>query len=408
MKDYEKNISIGKEFDFWFLLAVLLLVCFSLVLIYSAGTAKDNLRFFEKQMIAAAIGIIIMAVAILLSPRVYYALSYIGVGSVFILLLFVLIAGVIGLGAKRWIPLGGFHLQPSEPAKLVFILAVSRILSDWRTHPGWKLIGLVFLIAVPITLVILVQPDLGTSTVIPVLTVAMLAWYGIPVRYFVTLIMPVVSAFLIISPFVIGPLILAGLIWLRNKGANWLWIILLVASCAGATIIAPLAWDKLKPYQKKRLQTFVNPAADPLGSGYQVIQSKVAIGSGGVSGMGYMQGTQTQLRFLPEQHTDFIFSLAGEEFGFIGTSAILFLYLLMVYRGFLTASRVKNQYMSLVAAGATCLLLYHAIINIGMAIGHLPVTGLPLPFISYGGSFLITCMAAAGLILSTSLHHKGY
>jgi len=187
---------------------------------------------------------------------------------------------------------------------------------------------------------------------------------------------------------------------------KWLGMVLLAAVCLLAIFAAPRAWNHLQPYQQKRLTTFLDPADDPLGSGYQVIQSKVAIGSGGVGGAGFLKGTQTQLRFLPQQHTDFIFALAGEEFGLLGTSAVILMFLLYGWRGIRIANRSRSQFAGLIAAGITTMIIYHACINIGMAIGMLPVTGIPLPFLSYGGSFLITCLMNTGILLSTGLYRR--
>jgi rod shape determining protein RodA len=167
-----------------------------------------------------------------------------------------------------------------------------------------------------------------------------------------------------------------------------------------------MAWNHLEPYQQRRLTTFLNPTADPLGAGYQIIQSKVAIGSGGIIGRGYLKGTQTQLRFLPQQHTDFIFALAGEELGFVGISILMGLLFALVWRGYSIAAATKNPFMGLVSSGLVTMIAYHSIVNIGMVAGILPVTGLPLPFLSYGGSFLLTCLVSTGIILSTGLHRR--
>jgi rod shape determining protein RodA len=408
LDDSGNRVSRFKELNVSLLLTIILMLAMSLALVYSAGNAREDYTHFNKQLVFVCVGIIVLFGAMYIPPRMYYALAYLAYGLSILLLISVLAGGVFGLGAKRWIIIGGFTLQPSEPAKLAFVLAASRLLSDWRDYVGWKLIGAFALLAAPITLLVMIQPDLGTSTVFVILSVTLLAWYGLPIRYFLVLFLPLFSMLYHVSPALIGAVALIGLGWLKRTGLNWIWIICIAIVCGFATMGAPIAWDQLEPYQKKRLTTFMDPSADPLGSGYQVIQSQVAIGSGGFAGMGYLNGAQTQLRFLPEQHTDFIFSLAGEEFGFIGTSLILFLYSLIGWFGFRAAAFMKNQFMSLVTAGMTVMILYHSVINIGMALGNLPVTGLPLPFLSYGGSFMLSCLCAAGMILSASLYRREY
>jgi len=408
LDDSGNRISRFKELNGKLLLTILLLLGISLALIYSAGNAREDYSHFNKQLVFVCIGIVVLFGAMYIPPRMYYALAYLAYGFSILLLILVLFSGVFGLGAKRWIIIGGFTLQPSEPAKLAFILAVSRLMADWRDYAGWKLIGAFAMLALPVTLLVLIQPDLGTSTVFVILSAALLAWFGLPIKYYLVMLLPVFSMLYHLSPAIIGSIALVGLVWLKRTGMNWVWIACIAIVCGFATMAAPVAWDQLEPYQKKRLTTFMNPGADPLGSGYQVIQSQVAIGSGGFTGMGYLKGAQTQLRFLPEQHTDFIFSLAGEEFGFIGTSLILFLYSLIGWFGFRAAALIKNQFMSLVAAGMTVMILYHSVINIGMTLGNLPVTGLPLPFLSYGGSFMLSCLLAAGMILSASLYRREY
>lgn len=389
------------------LLVTLCLVSMGLILLYSADHALDVASHFNRQLYFTVIGLVVLGIASAVTWRVYYTFAYFAYILAIIGLLLVPVAGIIGFGARRWITLGLIHIQPSEPAKIAFILATARLLSfkhlpiDW-----WKLTAQVSLIALPVLLLVAMQPDLGTSTVFLVVAAAMLAWFGLPLKIFVLLLSPVFSLFVLANPWIVLPVVGTGLIWLWNTGIRGLGMVLLCLLCLTAAFAGPFAWNQLEPYQQKRLTSFLDPTADPLGSGYQVIQSKVAVGSGGILGQGYLEGTQTQLRFLPQQHTDFIFAIAGEEFGFFGTSVIIGLYFALALIGFTQAAHAKNEFMMLVSVGITTMILYHAVINIGMALGALPVTGLPLPFISYGGSFLITCMAGSGLLLSTVLHRK--
>ncbi len=389
------------------LLIALSLTGIGLILIYSADQAQVESAYFTRQVYFALAGLVLLTGVAAIPGRVYYALAYLIYGIALIGLLMVPVAGAIGFGAKRWIAVGGINIQPSEPAKLAFILVAARVLA-YRRNPvsGWKPMGIIAILCVLPMALIIIQPDLGTATVFLALSIALLAWFGLAARFFVILMLPMLSLFLTVNPWILLPLLMVGFAWLKRSGVRWVGITALVLLCAAATFIAPVAWNQLEPYQQKRLTTFLNPYADPLGSGYQVIQSKVAIGSGGLDGRGFLKGTQTQLRFLPQQHTDFIFALAGEEFGFVGTSAIIVLYLLYGWRGFRLAARARNQFTGLMATGVTTMVMYHASVNIGMAIGILPVTGLPLPMVSYGGSFLITCLTGTGMLLSAGLHRR--
>jgi len=395
------------DIDYRLLLSALGLTLFGLVLIYSADHSLGIKSHFIRQVYYCLAGVLIMGGVAFIPPRMYYALAYIFYGIGIIGLVLVPVAGIIGLGARRWLVIGGLNIQPSELAKLALIFALARVLSQ-RGQPvsTRRIIGSAALLGLPPTILVLLQPDLGTATVFPVLTVVLLAWFGLPLKVFILFMMPVLSLFLSIKPWIVAPFLVIGLVLLLRSGVKWVGTTGIVIVCIIATFAAPVAWDRLEPYQQKRLTTFLNPTADPLGSGYQVIQSKVAIGSGGPTGQGFLRGTQTQLRFLPEQHTDFIFALAGEEFGFFGATIIVVLFLFIGWSGYLQAARSRNQFMGFVAAGVTTLLLYHAVVNIGMVIGALPVTGLPLPFLSYGGSFLLTCLTGVGILLSVKIHRR--
>jgi rod shape determining protein RodA len=206
--------------------------------------------------------------------------------------------------------------------------------------------------------------------------------------------------------FFFAMICIAGLLVLFRRGLKISFVIMLLNIMVG--IITPLLWNQMHVYQKHRILTFLGLEMDPKGSGYQVIQSKVAIGSGGILGKGLFNGTQTQLRFLPAQHTDFVFSVIGEEAGFIGSFFVIILFLMLIIRGIHIASKVRNQFGSLLVLGAVTILGFHVVVNIGMTVGMMPVTGLPLPFLSYGGSFLIVCMILIGLIINASIRRFKY
>ncbi|MBM3325802.1 MAG: rod shape-determining protein RodA [Calditrichaeota bacterium] len=389
------------------LITTLLLIAIGIALIYSADYALEDALHLKKQALFATVGIILMLILALSPLRYIYGWTFLYYGLILLALLAVKLFGRETLGAVRWLTIFGVNVQPSEPAKLAVILAGARFLGQLRPDElGWRSILLMVGITLPIALLIITQPDLGTSTVFPVIAIAMLAWSGLPIWYFLIVALPFVSLFTAALPYITLPLMLGGFFLLWRSGMRWVGTILMILLCAASAYFAPIVWNNLEPYQQDRLTTFLDPEKDPLGSGYQIIQSKVAIGSGGIQGAGYLKGTQTQLRFLPQQHTDFIFALAGEEFGLIGATTILILFLIYGWRGFRIASRAKTPFASLLAVGITSMITYHAMVNIGMAVGMLPVTGLPLPFISYGGSFLLTCIVNTGFLLSVGLHRR--
>ena len=389
------------------LLTTIALVGMGLLLIYSADNALFDSAHFEKQLTFAIVGLVLMIVATVIPTRFYFALAYIMYGLAIFLLILVPLIGVSALGAKRWISLGGFNFQPSEPAKVFFLIAAARFLSGIRQGQSERraLIGVALLSIFP-CLLILAQPDLGTSSLFPVIGATLAAWWGLPMWYYLLAAMPFLAMFMAVFPWLIVPLELVGYWWMRRAGMKWVGLSLLSLLIVAAIFVAPMSWNKPEPYQQKRLTTFIDPGADPLGAGYQIIQSKVAIGSGGLLGTGWLQGTQTQLRFLPQQHTDFIFALAGEEFGLWGTTSVLLLFFIYGWRGIKIATRARSQFAGLIAAGITTMIIYHAAVNIGMAIGIMPVTGIPLPFLSYGGSFFITCMINTGILLSTGIYRR--
>ncbi len=403
------TIQSKPRLDILLLLVSLALLGVGLLLIYSADNAQDIRTHFNRQLLFSLFGLVPLIMLTAVPPRLYYSVAYFIYGFSLFMLLLVAVLGVTGFGAQRWLNIGGFRFQPSEPAKLALILAISRFLSDNRgPHSSWRIVGIVAILGlIPFGFVVL-QPDLGTSTVFPIICFGLLAWYGLSLKYFLAIMLPIITPLVLIIPWIFAPLVVMAFLWLKREGMRWLWMIVLGFLCLFSTIAAPLAWSHLKPYQQKRLTTFLNPTEDPLGAGYQVIQSQVAIGSGGLYGTGYLKGTQTQLRFLPQQHTDFIFSLAGEEFGFFGTSGIIFLYFIFCWRGFVVSAYNKNPFLGNISAGLTIMILYHILVNIGMTLGNLPVTGLPLPFLSYGGSFLLVCLSSVGIILSVGLRRRGY
>lgn len=319
----------------------------------------------------------------------------------------VLLGGHSALGAQRWLNLGVVTIQPSEFAKLALIVTLARLLSASGAKDLWALGRVLLHVAPPFALVFR-QPDLGTSLVFGAISLGMLAWAGLPGATMLALASPGVAVAL--HALGTGPFLAylgAVALWAWKRwAAPWWAKLMLVGLNAAAAFAVPVAWGLLKPYQRKRLTVFLNPEADPLGSGYHIIQSKVAIGSGGLWGKGYLGGTQTQLHFIPEQHTDFVFSVIGEETGFVGALVLLGLFLMLVWRGILIAAAAKDSFGGLLAIGVVSMLLFHVVVNVGMTTGIMPVTGIPLPFVSAGGSALVSAYAAVGLLMAVALRRK--
>jgi rod shape determining protein RodA len=311
---------------------------------------------------------------------------------------------VIGTGAgtaastKSWIAIGPARIQPAQFVNVATILMLGRVMGAWREPPTslsqlWKPIA----IAVVPMLLVLAQPDLGTAMVFGGLLIAALYWAGTPVGLMFMLISPMVGLFVafvswLFSAYMI--LLLAFLYFYRT----YLWeaVAVAAANLAAGTIAVPL-WQSLEEYQRNRFIVFLDPYSDPRGAGYQTIQSQIAIGSGGVIGKGFTQGSQKRLAFLPEQHTDFIYAVVGEELGFIGAGLVVLAYGIILWRLAKIAERISDPFAGIVVFGIFGAWFTHILVNVGMTIGVMPITGIPLPFLSYGGSFLLATYIALGI-----------
>ena len=388
----------------FFILIILILIGIVAIQSASVDSGSEITRSnFQKQIIWAIFGLLIYFSISLLNFRFLYAVAYIVlIVGVFLVVLTYIPA--IGKGVSgRWIGFLGLRVQPSEFMKVCLIVGLARLLTDnIKNLSKPKSLILPFVITGVVTLLVLRQPDLGTAMVFPAILFPMLFWSAVPVMTLFLIIAPIISllsAFNLISfVFWIGLILL--LLLLSRKSLRFIVLMFLLNVSVG--LVTPMMWNNLKPYQQQRILTYVNKQLDPRGSGYQVLQSKVAIGSGGMYGKGLGDGTQTQLKFLPEQHTDFIISLIGEELGFIGVSIVLTRFFFLLFKIINIASNSKNVFESLVLVGTSALLLFQIFINIGMTTGLVPVTGLPLPFISYGGSSLLAMMILMGLVQSAS------
>lgn len=397
-----------RNFDWSLLAAVFLLLGTGLAAIFSAthGTLHGPAEV-QRQLIYLLPAMAAMVAMLFYDYGWLFTFSrwiyWLNVG----LLAAVLVAGHAALGAQRWINLGFITIQPSEFAKLALIVTLAKLLSMQPAKNPRVLVPVALHVAIPFAL-IFKQPDLGTSLVFGAITLGMLFWSGLPGAVIFVILSPLISVGLSLVGWPLWVAYLLALtfwLWRIFKSTPpWRWGIFSLNAAAAFAI--PLLWGLLKPYQRQRLVVFMNPEADPLGSGYHIIQSKVAIGSGGFTGKGYLEGTQTQLHFIPEQHTDFVFSVVGEELGFIGCVLLIAVFLFVVWRGVSIAQRAKDDYGSLMAIGIVSMFLFHFFVNIGMTIGIMPVTGIPLPFISAGGTSLLTNAAAVGLLLSVSIRRR--
>lgn len=373
------------------------------VLIYSATHMSPNpveQDLYLKQLFWIALGLVAFWVVYALPFRFFEAFAYLFYSAAILALVGVFFLGSTRLGATRWYDLGFLNLQPSELAKIATVFALARFLaysSKYETNIPKRLLPALFLALLPMFL-ILRQPDLGTSLVFFAIFLAMLFWSSIPTVYLLFVISPILSLLAALHWISWGLffLLLLAILYFVRPGGFFSTAVVTVNLLAG--MIMPLVWNRLHDYQKLRILIFLDPNRDPRGAGYQIIQSKIAVGSGGILGKGYMAGTQTKLAFLPEQHTDFIFSVVGEEFGFLGVLVLLALFGYLIYRGIDYAHKARNSFASFTALGITAVLTFQVLVNVGMTIGLMPVTGLPLLLVSYGGTSMITSWIMLGIL----------
>ncbi len=400
----------GEGLDRIFLATLLILLVLGIVAVYSACQGEDagpGSGLWKRQIIFAAAGLLVLVVCMAIPHPLWDRLSPILFVISLAFLIAVLIAGTRGGGATRWISLGGFRFQPSEPAKLAVVLFLARHLAG-RRRPVRGATGLLvpaIIAIVPMGLV-LREPDLGTALVFLVAVPPMLYWSGVSFWYLLLAISPVISVVSASSlpswiAFTVGLLTLAyfSRVLILEK-------ILWVSMSVLAGIATPVLWGRLEPYQQQRILAFLDPTRYSSGAGYQIIQSKVAIGSGGMTGVGYLEGTQKGLAFLPARHTDFIFSVVGEELGFVGTLGVLALFTLLIVRGFRIAAAARDPFAGLTVVGILSILAFQVFVNIGVTLGLVPVTGLPLPIFSYGGTSLISTLGSLGVVLGIGLRRR--
>jgi len=396
--------------NFLMFLIVFLLCMAGLIALYSASIHIDA-PFFKKvvgkQLIWILFGILSVLTVIFTQKKILFNGAYIFYWAGIVLILSPFFIGGSAAGTHRWLVLGPLHFQPSEFMKIFVIFGVARYLSknDLVISNFRSLIMPLLLVLLPMAIV-LRQPDLGTSMIYILLVFPMLIWAGARIYHIFIIMAPVISILTAFNFYTFFIWVIFVLIVLYlSKEKTWLAIVLFVLNLS-LGFLTPVLWNRLKPYQQNRILTLFNVEADPQGSGYQVIQSQIAIGSGGMFGKGLGNGTQTHLKFLPEQHNDFIFSVVGEEYGFIGVAAVLILFFLLTVLLINTAFRLRDRFSSLVVIGVASVLLFHVVINVAMTIGLMPVTGLPLPFLSYGGSFIMLCFILIGMVWNLSMERS--
>jgi rod shape determining protein RodA len=408
------------------MLAILGLLVVSLVTLYSvthAPVPEDGDKslvvgrgIFWRQIVWIVIGMMTLMAGFSLPFRILEDSAWLQYGLSMVLLVLVL-SMPHRFGAERWIIVGPLQFQPSEPAKAVLIFVLARHLASLRGDVNaLRHLVVPFLIVLPPVALILKQPDLGTGLVLLAILVPMLFWAGLQPLHLLLLASPAFSIFIHL--------------YYRTKGGDPLWIwLVLVLSIFGVTLwrrryllenivilgvnismrfVESAVWSRMHEYQQKRISTFFSPDLDKLGQGYHVAQSKIAVGSGGLLGKGFMQGTQKELAFLPARHTDFIFSVIGEEFGFLGALVVLALFTVLVARGIGFASRARNGFARFAAFGIVAYICFQVAQNIGMTVGLFPVAGIPLPLVSYGGSSLAMTMFLLGVLLNLGKSWREY
>jgi len=392
-----------------------LLLLIGLATVYSATSVPGaHEGLWGRQLVSLGFALIAAWMAASLHYRAHDSLAYPLYLVSLALLLLVLIIGTSAMGAKRWLEFGPVRFQPSELAKIATVFVLARQLS----HPKLDLTRFrdwfrpLIIALVPFALVAK-EPDLGTSLSFPVILVAMYYWAGMPAG---NLLLGLSPGFTLVLSFLLSPrnvpfwivigLVLGGLLVAARPRRLLLATALLLN--LGVAVTMPKVKDRLHDYQLRRIETFLNAEQDPQGAGYQIIQSRIAIGSGGVLGKGWLKGTQKALSFLPMRHTDFIFAVVGEERGLIGTLLVVVLYGIVILRGYRLAAVARNGFASLLAVGLVSSLFFHVMVNILMTIGWAPVTGLPLPLLSYGGTALIVNCVQLGLLQNVALRRQEY
>jgi rod shape determining protein RodA len=389
---------------------------FGVVMIYSAGVldvpANPAIGAWRRQVVWLGVSLI-LAVAVLITVPMRWLErlaipAYLGAVAMLVAVLFIGTGHGPAAATQRWLQVGPMLVQPAQFANLAAVLLLARMIGRWRSPPRsvlelWKPI---MVVAVP-SLLVMMQPDLGTALVFGAVLLAALYWGGTPTGIIFLLLSPFFGLLLAFEPWMFS-IYMVGLIAFVVFYPLKLWdrVVVLAANLAAGTVALPL-WESLAPYQRNRIIVFMDPTIDPRGAGYQLIQSQVAIGSGQLTGQGLLEGSQKRLAFLPEQHTDFIFAVIGEELGFIGGLAVVAAFALILWRLVRIAERTPDPFAGILVFGIFAAWATHVMVNVGMTIGVMPITGIPLPFLSYGGSFMMVTFIALALAQRIAAEYEG-
>ncbi len=399
-------MRLFKDFDIIFLVLVMFVAVLGLFTLYSGAHTAGGIAF-QRQLIWVSIGLFFLFLFSRVPLRFWQSMAPI----LYVISLFLLVAVLFTTtgGARRWLHIGGLSIQPSEFAKISTVLFLADILSIRKFRLKYLRSFLIpFLICLPPFLLVLIQPDLGTSLVFLFIFLVLIFYKGTRPIFIFLLLSPLFS---LITAFHWGAwiawlCILFGVIyWGRiplNEGALVFGVNVLIG------LLNPFVWQTLRPYQRARIIGFLSPSSDTGGIGWQLLQSRIAIGSGGFLGKGFLEGTQERLNFLPQAHTDFAFSAYAEELGFLGAFILILAFVLIILRGINIASQSRNQFASLFVFGLISIVFFQAVVNLGMTMGLFPVVGLPLPFLSYGGSSTLIFFSIAGLILGAGKQRYQY
>jgi rod shape determining protein RodA len=395
-----KTSAVKQKIDWFLLVLVSGLSAFGCLMIYSTQIYEQGTDWLQ-QSIMTVIGLMMIFFLSRFPYQLLLSWHWLTYALINLLLVAVMVAGVTINGAQSWLSLGGFNLQPSEFAKLGVIITIAAFLHHQDARKLSSLLRVFAVTALPWGLVFL-QPDLGTSLVFGAITLSMLYWANADLGWILLILSPLVSAFLFnlfLPLWLIFVLLMILIAWFTLPLRAIFALVTLTVNY-GAGILGQWFWNLLQDYQKDRLTLFLNPEKDPLGGGYHLIQSRIAIGSGQTWGHGLFNGSQTRLNFVPEQHTDFIFSSVGDQLGFVGCMIVLIFFWLICLRLVWIACHARENFGSLLAIGVLSMIAFQAIINIGMTLGLAPITGIPLPWLSYGRSSLLTNFLAIGLVES--------
>jgi rod shape determining protein RodA len=392
----------SRNLDWFLIILVTCLSIFGCIVIYSTQIYEQGTDW-QQQLVMVMIGLGFLMGLSRWRYELLLEFHWLTYTLTCLMLILVMVAGVTVNGAQSWLNFAGFNFQPSEFAKLGIIITLAALLHHQDASKLSSIFRAIAITAIPWALIFL-QPDLGTSLVFGAITLTMLYWANANLGWILLMISPIFSAFLFniwLPAWLIFMIIMILIAWFtlpeRALGAISTLFVNYVAGKLGGFL-----WDLLKPYQKDRLTLFLEPEKDPLGGGYHLIQSRIAIGSGRLWGNGFLQGTQTELNFVPEQHTDFVYSAIADQFGFVGSILILIVFWLICWRLIVIAMTAQDNFGSLLAVGVLGMIAFQAIINIAMTVGLAPITGIPLPLLSYGRSSLLTNFIAFGLVESVA------